>query len=148
MRSSHKRNRRSSAKADLDQVDRTLRDPYLRTKALEPRPIDVDLPGLGQHYCVQCAVHYASAADLTSHRRGSKHRRRVKLLKEVPYTHEEASLAGGITPGRPLLKPLPPQEVLLGIPEAEAVAHLSARHRNTKADRARSAGGEADTEMT
>ena len=40
-----------------------------------------------------------------THKKGSRHRKRVKLLKEVPYSHEEADFARGLTPARPMLKP-------------------------------------------
>ncbi|EPZ33573.1 hypothetical protein ROZALSC1DRAFT_28224 [Rozella allomycis CSF55] len=51
-------------------------------------PIDADLPGSGQHYCVECASQekVASKFDID----------RLKELKNAPYTQEEAELAAGL----------------------------------------------------
>lgn len=80
---------------DIDQTYRDLRQPsYLRehlsTKAPE------DLPGLGRHYCVECARWFESEATLKVHRKGGPHRRRIKALREEPYTQKEAEAAVGL----------------------------------------------------
>ncbi|EFY92409.1 C2H2 finger domain-containing protein [Metarhizium acridum CQMa 102] len=48
------------------------------TKAAE------DLPGLGRHYCIECAKWFDRESTLNSHRRGKPHKRRVKQLGEEP----------------------------------------------------------------
>lgn len=63
--------------------------------ALETQPIDETKPGLGQHYCVPCAKYFETASAKSHHQRGKVHKRRVKLIKEGPYTHEEADAAAG-----------------------------------------------------
>ncbi|CAG8954183.1 hypothetical protein HYFRA_00005803 [Hymenoscyphus fraxineus] len=80
---------------DVDQVEADLRSPkhleqYKRTKAAE------DLPGLGEFYCVECAKWFESEHSLVGHRKGSTHKRRVKLLKEGAYTQAEAEAAVGM----------------------------------------------------
>lgn len=80
---------------DLDQVQLDLisakhLSQFQRTKATE------DLPGLGRHYCIECAKWFECEANLVAHRRGKPHKRRVKQLKEGPYTHKEADAAVGL----------------------------------------------------
>lgn len=51
---------------DLDQIQLVDLDPKHRA-ALEAQPLDVDLPGLGQHYCVECARYFETDVALTGH---------------------------------------------------------------------------------
>ncbi|KAF3349726.1 Putative fructose-6-phosphate aldolase [Verticillium dahliae VDG1] len=83
------------AVADLDQIKADLLSPqhlrqYKETKATE------DLPALGQHYCIECAKWFDTETNLVSHRKGKPHRRRVKDLKEEPYSQKEAEAAVGL----------------------------------------------------
>ena len=60
---------------DLDQIHADIHedkhlDHYKNTKAAE------DLPGLGQHYCVQCAKWFESERNLDAHAKGKPHKRR------------------------------------------------------------------------
>ncbi|KAE9369607.1 hypothetical protein N431DRAFT_345302, partial [Stipitochalara longipes BDJ] len=80
---------------DLDQISEDLRSPkhleqHKSSKAAE------DLPGLGQFYCVECAKWFESEHSLVTHRKGSTHKRRVKSLKDEPYTQQEAEAAIGL----------------------------------------------------
>ncbi|KAH8887058.1 hypothetical protein GQ53DRAFT_656900 [Thozetella sp. PMI_491] len=81
---------------DLDQIHADLRSPrhleqWKETKATE------DLPGLGRHYCIECAKWFESEVSLVGHRKGKPHKRRVKQLQEEPYTQKEAEAAVGLT---------------------------------------------------
>lgn len=81
---------------DLDQIHADIKDPrhlelYHETKAAE------DLPGLGNWYCKECAKWFESEANFTKHSRGKPHKKRVRQLKEEPYTQKEAELATGLT---------------------------------------------------
>ncbi|KAF3015381.1 hypothetical protein G7054_g7365 [Neopestalotiopsis clavispora] len=81
---------------DLDQIKADLLSPkhlsqWKDTKASE------DLPGLGKWYCTECAKWFEGEASLVLHRKGKPHRRRVKQLKEEPYTQKEAEAAIGLT---------------------------------------------------
>lgn len=52
-RSRSKKQKLKSAKmADLIRAD--LDDPVKANKLLNEQPVDVDLPGLGQFYCIEC----------------------------------------------------------------------------------------------
>ncbi|ODN84052.1 hypothetical protein, variant [Cryptococcus amylolentus CBS 6039] len=79
---------------DLDQIEMDLR-PTNRSK-LEKQPIDEDKPGLGQHYCVECAKYYESDLALKNHTKSKVHRRRLKELKEPAYTIGESERAAGL----------------------------------------------------
>ncbi|KAH8653325.1 hypothetical protein BX600DRAFT_440409 [Xylariales sp. PMI_506] len=80
---------------DLDQIKADLLSPkhlaqWKETKASE------DLPGLGRWYCVECAKWFETESSLVIHRKGKPHKRRVKQLKEEPYTQKEAEAAIGL----------------------------------------------------
>ncbi|KAI9484667.1 hypothetical protein BDB00DRAFT_125225 [Zychaea mexicana] len=77
---------------DLDQIHDDIKpenvDKY-KNQALDP-----DKPGLGQNYCVD--RHFINPDALKEHVRGKTHKKRVKLLKEEPYTQAEADAAAGL----------------------------------------------------
>ncbi|KAL2210632.1 hypothetical protein CC79DRAFT_1331004 [Sarocladium strictum] len=80
---------------DVDQIKSDLLSPkhlaqYKNTKAEE------DLPDLGRNYCIECAKWFDTEASLVGHRRQKPHKRRVKQLREGPYTQEEAEAAVGL----------------------------------------------------
>lgn len=91
------RRKRFLAKA-IDQIAEDLADP-LRAEALRSdQPVDFDLPGLGQHYCVECARYFLSADVLQKHTKTKLHKHRVKELREKPYSQAEAEAAAGMGP--------------------------------------------------
>jgi len=80
---------------DLDQIAADLQSPkhleqHKSTKAAE------DLPGLGQFYCIECAKWFESEHSMVTHRKGSTHKRRLKALKDEPYSQKEAEAAIGL----------------------------------------------------
>ncbi|XP_021944000.1 zinc finger protein 593 homolog [Folsomia candida] len=77
---------------DIDLICEDLDHP----EKFEKKPIDFDLPGGGQFYCLHCAKHYISQHALEEHRRGKVHKKRVKETEEVPYSVEESERAGGL----------------------------------------------------
>ena len=81
---------------DLDEIHADLQSKrhlqlYLDTKAPE------DLPGFGQYYCTPCAKWYESEANFVKHEKGKPHKRRLRQLKDEPYSQKEAELAAGLT---------------------------------------------------
>ncbi|KAK4156824.1 hypothetical protein C8A00DRAFT_40730 [Chaetomidium leptoderma] len=79
---------------DADQIKADLLSPrhleiFIETKAPE------DLPGLGRHYCIECAKWFETDTSLVGHRKSKPHKRMLKQLREGPYTHEEAAAAVG-----------------------------------------------------
>lgn len=91
----HKKCRTRRRTQDLDQIQQTLTLPHV-TSADVALPQDLDLPGLGQFPCPACTKYFADVHALTKHLKGKMHKKRVKLLKEVPYTVEEAERAAGM----------------------------------------------------
>jgi hypothetical protein len=58
--------------------------------------INPDLPGLGQYYCLPCARYFTTQAAKDQHLMGKVHKKRMKVLKEDPYTQTEAEAAAGL----------------------------------------------------
>ncbi|KAF8799992.1 hypothetical protein BYT27DRAFT_7200732 [Phlegmacium glaucopus] len=98
----HRASRTRVRTRDLDLIQLIDLDPKNRA-ALESQPIDYEKPGLGQHYCVECAKYYETDAALQSHWRSKIHKRRCKQLREPVYTIEESERAAGL--GREMKRP-------------------------------------------
>ncbi|XP_013422052.1 zinc finger protein 593 [Lingula anatina] len=79
---------------DLDEIHEDMKAG--NAKKLLNQPIDHDLPGSGQHYCLHCAKHFISHQALTEHFRSKPHKRRLKALQTEPYTQAEADRAAGM----------------------------------------------------
>jgi bud site selection protein 20 len=80
---------------DIDQVHIDL-IPRNKEK-LQKQPLDEDLPGQGQFYCVECARYFINGSSLSDHLKSKPHKKRLKELKETPYSQEEAERAAGMT---------------------------------------------------
>ncbi|KAI5960284.1 uncharacterized protein KGF55_004576 [Candida pseudojiufengensis] len=63
---------------------------------LKNQPLDEYKPGLGQYYCIECAKYFENQISLDRHQKSKIHKRRVKILKERPYTPLEAEAASGV----------------------------------------------------
>jgi bud site selection protein 20 len=91
---SKKKTRRTTRGVDqvhADVASRRHLQQHLDTHAPE------DLPGFGQHYCVECAKFFESQANLEKHTKGKPHKRRLRQLKDDPYSQKEAEAAVGLT---------------------------------------------------
>ncbi|KAL8997074.1 MAG: hypothetical protein Q9169_003564 [Polycauliona sp. 2 TL-2023] len=80
---------------DLDQVHADLRSSKHLSQHQTAKPAD-DLPGLGQWYCIECAKWFESDNSMQQHTRGKNHKRRLRMLKEEPYSQKEAEAAIGL----------------------------------------------------
>ncbi|CZR57519.1 probable BUD20 Protein involved in bud-site selection [Phialocephala subalpina] len=80
---------------DLDQISEDLRSPKHLERHKSQKAAE-DLPGLGQYYCIECAKWFESENSMVTHRKGSTHKRRVKALKDEPYSQKEAEAAIGL----------------------------------------------------
>ncbi|KAI1809423.1 zinc finger protein [Poronia punctata] len=94
------RNKRTLTKTrrhvrDLDQIKADLNSQKHLSQYKDMKPNE-DLPGLGRWYCVECAKWYDTESNLILHRKGKPHKRRVKQLREQPYTQKEAEAAIGL----------------------------------------------------
>jgi len=85
---------------DFDQRKTAIENAKSKIEAGEkiPKPkFDEDLPGGGQHYCVETDRHFINAAALAAHKKSKKYRRALKRLREKAYTQDEAEAAAGKT---------------------------------------------------
>ncbi|MCJ1235609.1 Bud site selection protein 20 [Varicellaria rhodocarpa] len=90
--------RRSKTKRrtrDLDQIHADLRSSKHLAQHKTLKPVE-DLPGLGQWYCTECAKWFEGEHNLIEHRKGKNHKRRIRSLREEPYTQKEADAAAGL----------------------------------------------------
>ncbi|XP_042296715.1 zinc finger protein 593 [Sceloporus undulatus] len=79
---------------DLDQINQDMR-PENSAKLLRQDP-DADMPGSAQHYCLHCARYFVDLKSMKDHFRSKVHKKRLKQLREEPYTQEEAERAAGM----------------------------------------------------
>jgi bud site selection protein 20 len=91
------RRKRTLARA-IDQIHDDLADPMKAEALRSEQPIDFDLPGMGQHYCLECARFFIDADVLVQHTKTKLHKNRLKELKEKPYSQAEAEAASGMAP--------------------------------------------------
>ncbi|KAI9183964.1 hypothetical protein H9P43_003017 [Blastocladiella emersonii ATCC 22665] len=79
---------------DLDQIVVDL-EPANAVK-LANQEFDLDLPGQGQHYCIECARYFVNDLSLQEHTKSKIHRRRLKEIKFGAFSQEEAEAAVGL----------------------------------------------------
>jgi bud site selection protein 20 len=95
-KSLYRAKRTRNYKRDLDQIVYEDLVPAVSEKLLH-QPVQEEMPGLGQHYCVTCARYFISDQAIQVHFRTKEHKKRFKVVKnEVPYSIEEAEKAGGL----------------------------------------------------
>ena len=80
---------------DRDQIVEDLKPE--KAQVLLNQPLNEDLPGLGQFYCIECDRHFITLAAINRHKTQKSHKKSVKLLKEKIYTHEDAERFAGMT---------------------------------------------------
>ncbi|KAM6973796.1 zinc finger protein 593 [Aplochiton taeniatus] len=79
---------------DLDQIHADM-IPTTAAKLLK-QDVDVDVTGCAQNYCLHCARYFVDMKSLKDHFKTKVHKRRLKKLKEEPYTQAEAERAAGM----------------------------------------------------
>jgi bud site selection protein 20 len=78
---------------DMDEIITDLKPENILK--LQSQPIDEDLPGLGQHYCVFCGRYFINKSALEDHLKTKEHKKRVKSSKEEPYTIADSKKYAG-----------------------------------------------------
>uniref|UniRef100_A0A4W5M7I6 Zinc finger protein 593 n=1 Tax=Hucho hucho TaxID=62062 RepID=A0A4W5M7I6_9TELE len=78
----------------LDQIHADMK-PSAAAKLLK-QEVDYDVTGSAQHYCLHCARYFVDVKALKEHFKTKVHKKRIKLLKEEPYTQAEADRAAGM----------------------------------------------------
>ncbi|UZJ51880.1 hypothetical protein CBS101457_001200 [Exobasidium rhododendri] len=89
--------RTRARKLDHDQIQSNLEDNKKYEALTQPDHLDIDLPGLGLFYCVECDRHFPSQVDKDVHSKSKLHKRIAKRMREEKaYTVEESYLAAGV----------------------------------------------------
>ncbi|VDM62598.1 unnamed protein product [Angiostrongylus costaricensis] len=102
---------------DIDQIHEEMK-PNKAAKLLN-QEVDLDLPGDGQFYCIECARYFIDEKTRRGHQKSKNgaqyfcfltvprninlattlvfklHKNRLRTLKEVPYTIKESEAAAG-----------------------------------------------------
>ncbi|KAM3726337.1 Zinc finger protein [Dirofilaria immitis] len=81
---------------DMDQIIEEIRSGKRQCLASRQIDLDLDLPGGGQFYCIECTRCFIDEKSLSSHRSSKVHRQRLKRLGELPYTQREAEESVGL----------------------------------------------------
>ncbi|KAM9787646.1 zinc finger protein 593 [Syngnathus typhle] len=79
---------------DLDEVHSDMK-PETATKLLN-QEVDYDVTGCAQHYCLHCARYFTDMKSLKDHFKTKVHKKRLRELREEPYTQAEADRAAGM----------------------------------------------------
>ena len=58
------------------------------------QPINEQLPGFGQFYCISCSRYFVNKSAIEAHFKTKDHKKQIKTLKETPYTIKEAEEYG------------------------------------------------------
>eukprot|EP00525_Craspedostauros_australis_P008900 CAMPEP_0198116384 /NCGR_PEP_ID=MMETSP1442-20131203/11903_1 /TAXON_ID= /ORGANISM="Craspedostauros australis, Strain CCMP3328" /LENGTH=123 /DNA_ID=CAMNT_0043774181 /DNA_START=153 /DNA_END=524 /DNA_ORIENTATION=- len=69
---------------------------------------DDELPGGGQFYCVETAMHFIDAKALADHKKTRYYKKRCKELKQEKYTQASAEAYAGMT--KEVLPPAHPRK--------------------------------------
>nr|KAJ0225297.1 hypothetical protein LSAT_V11C100021450 [Lactuca sativa] len=76
------------------------RDKFLLKKPEDEKvalPLDEDLPGMGQYYCLHCDRYFANITVRDDHFKTKKHKKRLKIMAgPAPHTQLDADLAAGM----------------------------------------------------
>ena len=111
-KASYRAKRTRNYKRDADQIVFEDLIPEI-TEKLTHQPMQEDMPGLGQHYCVTCARYFISEQAQKDHNKTKEHKKRFKIIKtEEPYTIEEAERAGGLRAAKNAPKKVRPRSTL------------------------------------
>ncbi|XP_009469194.1 PREDICTED: zinc finger protein 593 [Nipponia nippon] len=103
----------SSSRAKRDE------SPETAARLLRQEP-DPDLPGCAQFYCLHCARYFVDLTSMKEHFRSKVHKKRLKQLREAPYTQEEAERAAGMG------SYIPPKKVEVQTQPLEEVTEMEA----------------------
>ncbi|XP_002161687.2 zinc finger protein 593 [Hydra vulgaris] len=81
---------------DVDQIhDEIDLIPFKKNNILH-QLVDPDLPGDGQFYCVICARYFMDGKNLSEHKKTKNHKKRLRVMKEKPYSVAESQMAAGM----------------------------------------------------
>ncbi|VDK63334.1 unnamed protein product [Onchocerca ochengi] len=81
---------------DMDQIIDEIRSEKQQCLTSRQADIDLDLPGGGQFYCIECVRYFIDEKSLRNHRSSKVHQQRLKRLREPAYTQREAEESVGL----------------------------------------------------
>ncbi|XP_046871416.1 zinc finger protein 593 [Hypomesus transpacificus] len=79
---------------DLDEIHSDMK-PETASKLLK-QPVDFDVTGCAQNYCLHCARYFVDLNSMKEHFKTKVHKRRLKKLRDEPYSQAEAERAAGM----------------------------------------------------
>lgn len=88
--------RTRARKLDADQISANLRSSEKATALLNPSSLDVDKPGLGLFYCIECDRHFPTDKDRDSHLASKQHKRSAKRAVEEPHMVSATGMPVGV----------------------------------------------------
>lgn len=91
----HRESKTKNYVKDVDQIHDELAKESSDPSRKRERPVDPDLPGLGQYYCAETDRHFISQDALDAHMRSKAFKKRRKELEKEPFSQLEAELAAG-----------------------------------------------------
>jgi len=89
----HKKKRTRNFSRDVDQIYEDVNVPGKKEQLLN-QPINEDLPGLAQYYCLSCARYFVNEKALQNHLTTKVHKKNLKKLQEKPYSIKESEEYG------------------------------------------------------
>jgi len=103
---------------DLDQIHELINDPaklekFQKEIEEDAKDPECEIPGRGQFPCITCAMFFQDQTSLDGHMRSKKHKKRLKQLRDEPYSIEEAEAASGL--GRYKAPDLKRTKVIVGV---------------------------------
>lgn len=88
----HKSKKTKNYRKDIDQIFEDNQPDHI--DKFMNQPLNENLPGFGQFYCITCARHFVNKTAIQAHLRTKDHKKQVKVLKETPYSIKESEEYG------------------------------------------------------
>ncbi len=88
----HKSRKTKHYKRDIDQIYDDNK-PENAEKFMN-QPLNEQLPGFGQFFCIACSRHFINKAAIETHLKTKDHKKQTKILKETPYSIKESEEYG------------------------------------------------------
>lgn len=78
-----------------DNIDDNMKNNGYKVIPVNGNSDSEDLPGGGKFPCFECHKNFIDAHALEMHKKSKLHKKRLKLLKETPFSIKESEAAGG-----------------------------------------------------
>ena len=88
----HKSKKTKNYRRDIDQIHDDNKAENI--EKYMNQPINDQLPGFGQFYCISCARHFVNKTAIEGHFKTKDHKKQIKTLKDTPYSIKESEEYG------------------------------------------------------